>query len=477
MFCRTLPGAGPRRSKCPRNLTSSPPPLDERQVSRLAWRFVRAGQVRGSVLYFLACIRYHHQPQEVTADQAREALAETKRGGMLWHIANASQLVGNVLRDQGYLSGALNSYHDSLTMRQKLTKRDPENTACQRDLSVTHAKIGHVLRAEGDHSGALNSYRDSLGIAERLVKRDPNNTNWQRDLSLVYSDLGNALQEHGERSEAQAAFEKSLAIIWRLIEQDPSNASLQWALAVVHGRVRDILQGWLKTSPVGRHIDYLIGPVETELIDMELLRPSVPGDIKQVAIQELTAYSENDAVPEYILREWYTKNPSGFNMIFYGDKPIGHLNLLPFKEDFLARYIEGTVIEKEATADDIYPPESRSSIRDLYVESFAILTLPRNLRGKVLIEVLSKFAEIASRVCPINQIRYIYALAATKDGKNLLSHLHFSEVTREHPRKDGLSFFCVLYTDLVRELFQCLETTQKRDTLKQIANNVLKGGI
>jgi hypothetical protein len=94
------------------------------------------GAVRSSVLYQLANIRYNYQPQSVTADQAREALAEAQRSGVLWRIANANDLIANVLRDQGDLTGALEAYRASLAIRQRLAAQDPANAGWQRDLSV-----------------------------------------------------------------------------------------------------------------------------------------------------------------------------------------------------------------------------------------------------------------------------------------------------------------------------------------------------
>ena len=104
------------------------------------------GAVRSSVLYQLANIRYNYQPRSVTADQAREALAEAQRSGVLWRIANANDLIANVLRDQGDLTGALEAYRASLAIRQRLAAQDPANAGWQRDLSISQEKVANVLR-------------------------------------------------------------------------------------------------------------------------------------------------------------------------------------------------------------------------------------------------------------------------------------------------------------------------------------------
>jgi tetratricopeptide (TPR) repeat protein len=210
--------------------------LDELQGSGLL-----AAWVRGSVLYYLANIRYNYQPRNVTADQARDALAETQRRDTPWRIANAHDLMGNVLSDQGDLFGALKNYRDSLALREKLANQDPANAGWQRDLSVSYEKVGDVLSDQGELSDALKSYRDSLAIREKLVNRDPANAGWQRDLSISYNKVGTVLSAQGELSGALKSYRDSLAIAEKLAKQDPTNAGWQRDLSVSYDKVGTVL--------------------------------------------------------------------------------------------------------------------------------------------------------------------------------------------------------------------------------------------
>jgi tetratricopeptide (TPR) repeat protein len=97
--------------------------------------------------------------------------------------------VGDVLKAQGDLAGALASYKGSLAIRSRLTKADPANAGWQRDLSAAFERVGEVLKAQGDLAGALASYKDSLAIHDRLAKSDPANAGWQYDLALAYRRL------------------------------------------------------------------------------------------------------------------------------------------------------------------------------------------------------------------------------------------------------------------------------------------------
>jgi len=85
-------------------------------------------------------------------------------GNNPWLTSWAKDLVGDALYDQGDLVGALESYRDSLGIREKLASQDPENAGRQHDLSVSYDNIGNILKDQGDLVRALESYRDSLAI-------------------------------------------------------------------------------------------------------------------------------------------------------------------------------------------------------------------------------------------------------------------------------------------------------------------------
>ena len=120
---------------------------------------------------------------------------------------------GDVLVDQGNLTGALESYRGSLGIRDRLAKADPNNAGWQRDLSVSYEKVGDVLVAQGNLTGALESYRGSLGIADRLAKADPNNAGWQADLAASHGKLGQLYVRMGDKAEARRMFERGRAIV------------------------------------------------------------------------------------------------------------------------------------------------------------------------------------------------------------------------------------------------------------------------
>jgi hypothetical protein len=76
---------------------------------------------------------------------------------------------------------------------ETLAAHDPGNAQWQGALAVNQGRVGDVLRAQGDLSGALAAYRKSLGIMETLAAHDPGNTQWQGALVVSHGRVGDVL--------------------------------------------------------------------------------------------------------------------------------------------------------------------------------------------------------------------------------------------------------------------------------------------
>jgi tetratricopeptide (TPR) repeat protein len=108
---------------------------------------------------------------------------------------------------------------------------------------VSHERIGDVLRAQGNLPGALDSYRASLAIRERLAKADPGNAGWQRDLAISNERIGDIDADQGRTVEAIAAFERALAAYKTLLDRHPHD---------IQSRVFSVVPLWRLGSLKGR---------------------------------------------------------------------------------------------------------------------------------------------------------------------------------------------------------------------------------
>ncbi|MBU0609305.1 MAG: DUF4062 domain-containing protein, partial [Armatimonadetes bacterium] len=162
-------------------------------------------------------------------DATRAALCKR----YLWPLYEA-------LESQTRLGTKLLLLQGTQTAQQALCERAPDNTAWQRELSVSHERLGDVRVAKGDLRGALAAYKAALAIGERLAAADPGNAAWQRDLAASYSRLGDVLVAQGDLPGALRAYEASLTIAERLAAADPGNAAGQRDLSVCHEKLGDM---------------------------------------------------------------------------------------------------------------------------------------------------------------------------------------------------------------------------------------------
>src|SRR5262249_7971870 len=100
----------------------------------------------------------------------------------------------------------------SQAILEALASNDPADAERQRGLSLSHDKIGDVLRKQGDLAGALEAYRTSHAIAEAIARRDPDDTGAQRDLIVSYVRFSEL-----ERTEASKHLSRALEIAFKLL--------------------------------------------------------------------------------------------------------------------------------------------------------------------------------------------------------------------------------------------------------------------
>ncbi len=174
----------------------------------------------------------------------RELLAKSAPGdaGFQSDIAVARTNIGDVLVAQGNLQAALAWFQAALAIADCAAKTDPGNAGWQRELAMSHIKIGDVHSAKGNLEEALAAFQASYNIVDRLAKADPGNAGSQRDLSVVHNFIGNVLVDHGNLPAALESYTTYFAIIDRLAKADPGNAGWQHDLSVAHIKIGNVLE-------------------------------------------------------------------------------------------------------------------------------------------------------------------------------------------------------------------------------------------
>lgn len=213
--------------------------------------------------------------------------------------------------------------------------------------------------------------------------------------------------------------------------------------------------------------------------DSEFTRkPASLSDIRWIARLENRKYSVNDAVPYEKLKEWYQANQNGFSLILENNKRIGHVDILPIKngDKLFEKYCEGAICEIDIPGTSIAPPEERDSVENIYVESIIIdperpsiikfILNPFNaekprfrVRQAPIRYLLSSLVPIVRDVANPNNVKYVYAMAATKVGKHFMNSLGFDLETPADERKDGHDLYKVSLPVLTERIGNRLKYT------------------
>jgi hypothetical protein len=176
---------------------------------------------------------------------------------------------------------------------------------------------------------------------------------------------------------------------------------------------------------------------------------ALPEEVGWIAQIERDSYSTEDAIPESKLREWYNRNPNGFFILkTANEEKIGHVDVLPLRAPALQSFINGDLVERDLCGDDLYSPSEKQRVRDLYVESVAIVLPPNHSEAFAALFLICNFSRIADRVCNPAMVQNVYAIAATAEGNNFLKTLGFRILREAESRIDRHNLFSVSFSQL-----------------------------
>ncbi len=170
--------------------------------------------------------------------------------------------------------------------------------------------------------------------------------------------------------------------------------------------------------------------------------PAREQDIRWAARLAEKVYHGLDVIPEATMMAWFHANPHGFSTFWYGDKPFGNFDILPLRPDAIRRFVEGTLLEREIDPGDLFSDTESGEIRDLHWESIILDPDFAGSRSRMMKMFVQAYPEILGRLCPLNQIEKVYAIAASKQGAGVLRRMGLSVVSEAEERLDGHPLYC-----------------------------------
>jgi len=155
-------------------------------------------------------------------------------------LATAYDRVGDIqgLAGQANLgdtTGALESYHKALAIRQALIASDPTNTQALYDMANSYSNIAYMQGLAGDADGHLRGLQLALGFASKAAAQEPGQDKYLL-LASLHFDTGQALQVIGDKKAALDSYFKALAALDPLPEPDVARRRASAAIYVEIGR-------------------------------------------------------------------------------------------------------------------------------------------------------------------------------------------------------------------------------------------------
>jgi hypothetical protein len=136
-------------------------------------------------------------PSEISCSFAASitCLRTRPHGGTLdasdrtWNDLGVYRLnVGDVLKSQGNLVGALNAYQEAATTRERLGRLEPKSADWQSRLAFGYVAIADTTKSLLDLTTTTEYYIKAFAIRDGLANLDPENADWQtnRAWSEIY---------------------------------------------------------------------------------------------------------------------------------------------------------------------------------------------------------------------------------------------------------------------------------------------------
>ena len=162
--------------------------------------------------------------------------------------ATAHNALGQTLDKGPALNEAIEHFHASVGIREKLVAEDPGNLEFRRKLMVSYGNLGDALgyqagRNVGDRAGASAAFQKAVGLAEWAHDKDPADRRALVDLANARLRLGTIdASEPRTMSGGLAQLEQAQRICDQLMSEDPRSDSYAVLCGAIDLRIGETLE-------------------------------------------------------------------------------------------------------------------------------------------------------------------------------------------------------------------------------------------
>lgn len=153
-------------------------------------------------------------------------------------------------------------------------------------------------------------------------------------------------------------------------------------------------------------------------------------------------YYRDEYVSDEIAEAWRKKTPRGFVALRNGKGQLcAAFGVIAMEESFFVQFVKGRVRDNDLESDDILDSETARKSRDLYISGVVVKdpdsTLGRH-RACVMVWAMVMYLK---KVYGIRRKRNIFALAVSRQSKNILRRFGFAVISPADKRLDKLDLY------------------------------------
>jgi tetratricopeptide (TPR) repeat protein len=212
------------------------------QRQDLATIYSRIGELLRNSGDLTAAVENNRKAVTVMENLIKQTPSADAREALAYAYVTLGDVLGNPdVPNLGDAKAALENYRRDLDIRAKLTAEDPTSKDRRLWKAATCQRVGNMLQATRDTKGALENYQEALAIEDSLAKEYPNDTVYQREVAIDYQLLSMASIDAGDLKAALDFQNKNIAIWEELAKADPRNVNAKSDLSVGYMRMIDVL--------------------------------------------------------------------------------------------------------------------------------------------------------------------------------------------------------------------------------------------
>ena len=251
---------------------------------------------------------------------------------------NVLKQKGDLYRDSGNLSSALNTYENINKIFEEKIKSSP-TLEFVHDLAVSYERLGDTHSALGDLQKAMEFFEKYNELTKELYEANPQNVSFKNGLAISYSTLGDTHRALGDLQKAVEFFAKYNELTKELYEANPQNVSFKNSLAISYSKLGDThralgdlqkaLEFYQERSRLGKEL-YEANPQNVSFKNGLAIAYSKLGETHSALgnLQKALEFFEKDAQLSKELYDDYPQNVSFKNGLAVSYSKLGMCNLV-----------------------------------------------------------------------------------------------------------------------------------------------------